>query len=203
MSITGGKGGGKSKYSNQETATQTLDPRLSSTLYDNIGRAQQLAGRAYTPLSGQQIAQYQNPYQEQVIDNTITDWNRGRQIAANGVADKYQRAGAFGGTREAVAQGVAQGEAERTLGSLIANLNAQGFAQALQTAQAENQQANQYPLLLQQLLNQSVGLIPNHGTTNSTGSGVQKGKNWNFGFEYTPQASSMPMPGGLPMPPVG
>lgn len=195
MSISGGKGGSKNKYSNQETATQTLDPKLSGALYDNVARAQQLAGKPYSPLSGQQIGQYQNPYQSQVIDATVADWNQARQGAMNDVSDRYMKAGAFGGGREAVAQGVAMGQADRNLGSLIASLNSQGYSQALGVAQQENAAANQYPLLLQQLLNQSVGLIPNHGTTNSTGSGTQKGTSWHLGFQ-TPQfqAAGTPMP---------
>lgn len=91
----------------------------------------------------------------------------------------------------------------------LANMGGQQLSQALQRAgalstagdaQQQNQQAQldaayqqwllaqQYPVQMQQLLNQTVGLIPKTGTTNTTGSTTQYGGGFNL-------SGTLPIPG--------
>ena len=105
---------------------------------------QSLAGaqQAYDPGS---VQAFMNPYQQQVIDETIRQINRQGQIAQQGLAAQAVRTGAFGGTRE----GVQRAELERNLAeqrnSTIANLLSQGYSQAQAQSMAafEQQQARQ------------------------------------------------------------
>jgi hypothetical protein len=87
------------------------------------GLAQLLA--AQTP----NIAQFQNPFQAQVIDEI----NRQAQQAQNALAARAVRSGAFGGGRE----GVAQAELERARLGQVGLAQAQGFDTALRAAQQQ------------------------------------------------------------------
>lgn len=84
----------------------------------------ELAGMATGPLD---ISQYQNPYQEQVIDAAINDLDRARQIQQTQAQDRAIRSGAFGGSRS----GILESEADRAyfdaVGRTAANLRASGF----------------------------------------------------------------------------
>jgi len=89
----------------------------------------ELAGMATGPLD---IAQYQNPYQEQVIDAAINDLDRARQIQ---IADSQNRAigaGAFGGSRSAILEGDADRGYFDAVGRTTAGLRSQGFDKASQ-----------------------------------------------------------------------
>lgn len=48
------------------------------------------------------LSQYMNPYTENVIQTSLSDIERSRQLAANQSAAAAQRAGAFGGSRQAI-----------------------------------------------------------------------------------------------------
>jgi len=98
-----------------------------------IAQAQELARQAgaYTPgtiASG--MANYQNPYTQQVIDTTLADIDRSRQIANQQGAAQAVRAKAFGGSR----QGVAEAETNRAAMEQAARTAAQLRSQGFQTA---------------------------------------------------------------------
>ena len=91
---------------------------------------------------GPDIDQFLNPYQKNVTDATIADWQD--QTARQAAQMKAQQAkrGAFGSQAD-VASSNFQGDSNRTLATTLANLNAQGFNTALQAGQ------NQQNVLLQ------------------------------------------------------
>jgi len=76
--------------------------------YDPLAGLQQLA-QAPTPTVGQvptllgaDIAAYQSPYQQQVIDVALGDIQRQADIAQQQAQERAIRAGAFGGSRSAL-----------------------------------------------------------------------------------------------------
>jgi hypothetical protein len=81
------------------------------------------------------IAQYMNPYTEQVINAGQADIERQRQMASNQLGAQAQAAGAFGGSRQGVQEGVLAGEALRQAGQLSAQQRQSGFQQAIQSGQ--------------------------------------------------------------------
>lgn len=90
------------------------------------------------------VEQYFNPFQQQVVDATMQDIERQRQMASMGLGQQATAARAFGGSRQGVAEGVLAGEAARTAAQTSANLRSQGYQNALQQAmqqQIQNQQA--------------------------------------------------------------
>lgn len=92
------------------------------------------AGRtALGALSGDPNAarQFMNPYQQQVIDQMNQQFGVQNQMTTNAVNDAATRAGAFGGSRQGVAQGVALADNARTQGMQMAGLLNQGFEGAM------------------------------------------------------------------------
>jgi hypothetical protein len=88
------------------------------------------------------IASYTSPYQQQVIDTTMAEFDRQAQIRANQqAAAALGTPGAFGGGREGVQRAEYQAASDRNRAQTFANLQQQGF----QNAAARRQQdlANQ------------------------------------------------------------
>ena len=78
---------------------------------------------------------YMSPYQQQVIEAGQADIERQRQLASENLAAQAQRAGAFGGSRQAVQEGILAGEALRQAGALSAQQRQQAFETALRSGQ--------------------------------------------------------------------
>ena len=76
--------------------------------------------------------QFMSPYQQEVIDTTLAEFDRQQAIADTAQRDRAIAAGAFGGGRE----GVLAAEAARGAATNRANLQAQLLAQGFQQAQA-------------------------------------------------------------------
>ena len=81
------------------------------------------------------LTQYQNPYQTQVIDQTMSDLDRARQMTMNNTGAQAQSAGAFGGSRH----GIQEAETNRAFADQMARsagqMRQQGFQNAQQQAQ--------------------------------------------------------------------
>ena len=76
--------------------------------------------------------QFMSPYQQEVIDTTLSEFDRQQAIADTALRDRAIQAGAFGGARE----GVMAAESARGAATNRANLQAQLLAQGFQQAQA-------------------------------------------------------------------
>lgn len=90
-------------------------------------------------LAGPNIAQFQNPYTQQVINNTMTDIGNAQQTAMNTLGAQASAAGAFGGSRHGVAEAQTNAAFAKQLADTSANLNMQGFNTALGAAQQQQQ----------------------------------------------------------------
>ena len=95
----------------------------------------------YDPRASGGVAAFMNPYEQQVIDRTMSDLQRASNIARQGEDAQAVGSGAFGGSRQAILQ------AERGRNLLDAQRKAaegirmQGFQQAAQQAQQAFEQA--------------------------------------------------------------
>jgi hypothetical protein len=85
--------------------------------------------------------QFMSPYQQQVIDTTLTEFDKQRQQALAGQQAQAVAGGAFGGAREGVQRAEYGAQTLQDRAALQAQLLQQGFGQAQQAAQtAFNQQ---------------------------------------------------------------
>ncbi len=83
------------------------------------------------------LRQFQDPFQQQVIDAGIEDLNKARQIRNMGISGDAARVGAFGGSREALMRAQSDSDFMRQAGDLSARLRSQGFGRAADMAQQE------------------------------------------------------------------
>ena len=79
--------------------------------------------------------QFMSPYQQQVIDTTLTEFDKQRQQAMAGQNTQAIAAGAFGGAREGVQRAEYGAQTLQDRAALQAQLLQQGFGQAQQAAQ--------------------------------------------------------------------
>ena len=138
----------------------TVNPSMFNMGFERVNAPNMSAAQT----SQADIDRFFNPYTDQVIDTSLADIDRARQMQANQAAAQAQAAGAFGGSRGALMEAEigrnALDQSARTAG----DLRRQGFTQAAQLAQQDvsrRQQANQLnaqQMLQAALANQQAGL---------------------------------------------
>ena len=97
-----------------------------------------IAGLTGAPTSAQ-MQQYMSPYQSQVIDTTLSEFDRQRAIQEKSIADQAIASGAFGGGREGVQRAEFASQSGRDRAALQAQMLQQGFGQAQQARQQDIQ----------------------------------------------------------------
>lgn len=95
----------------------------------------QLTNLGLTPFTGQEIAAFQNPYEQQVVQNTLQDIESQRRMGQLAEGQRAMAARAFGGSRQGVQQALTNEAALRQAATAAANLRQQGYGQAAQLAQ--------------------------------------------------------------------
>ena len=125
------------------------------------------------------IGTYMNPYTQQVIDTSMADLERQRQMQQNQLGAQATQAGAFGGSRQGVAQALTNEAFARQGGQLAAGLRQQGYQTALGAAQADvNRQmqaalANQAAYNAAQQFGQNLGLTAQQANQQAGLQGAQ------------------------------
>ena len=105
------------------------------------GQAQATAGQAGQFVGPNAYQQFMSPYQRDVIDTTLAEFDVQAQKGMPGLAAQAINAGAFGGGREGVQRAEYQQSSDRNRAALQAQLLGQAFGQAQQAAgQAFGQQ---------------------------------------------------------------
>ena len=106
-------------------------------------------------LTGPQAYQpYMSPYQQEVIDTTLAEFDRNQAIQNTAMRDRAIQAGAYGGGREGVMAAESARGSQMNRSNLQAQLLAQGFQQA-QAAAAQDLAAQQGLGQYQQSLGQA------------------------------------------------
>mgnify|MGYP003632093132 FL=1 len=99
---------------------------------------------------------FMSPYQQQIIDTTMADFDRQAIISEQGIGQNAYTAGAFGGARQGVAEAEYQSNSDRNRAAVLAGLYGQGYQQA----QGYRQEAMNNQLGLGALQNQMAGFVP-------------------------------------------
>ena len=116
---------------------------------------------------------YMSPYQKDIIDTTLADYDIQAQKGLPQLAAQAINAGAYGGGREGVQRAEYQSASDRNRASLQAQLLHQGFGQAQNLAQQNI--ANQLQLggAQQSFLGQDVGALSTLGGINQAQNQAQ------------------------------
>lgn len=111
-----------------------------------INAAAQEINNSTTPIwsnamqfSPEAISQYESPYTQQVVQATQNEFNNQNAQQQQQVIGNAISAGAWGGDRSAVAQGIVAGQQALAQAPVIANLENQGYAQALNEFNTQQQ----------------------------------------------------------------
>ena len=148
----------------------TFDPTTGSVT--NIAGGTGIAG--YQPFLNQAqqysgpgaYQQFMSPYQQDVINTTLTEYDRQRQIQQQGLPFQAIQAGAFGGGREGVQRAEFDAQSLQNRAALQAQLLQQGYGQAQQAAGTAFSQQQTLAALQPTLAQTGIQQLGAAGTSN-------------------------------------
>ena len=143
----------------QQIAPETQLQQQARGLAGGLGDYQQYLTQAEQYSGPQAYQQFMSPYQQQVIDTTLSEFDRQRQIAQQQIGAGAVGSGAFGGAREGIQQAEFGAQTLQDRAALQAQLLQQGFGQAQQAAGQAFQQQQGLASLQPQLLGQQIGAM--------------------------------------------
>ena len=129
--------------------------------------AQQLTG-AGTGTGTGSVQEFMSPYQQQVIDSSLAEFDRQKAIQEQGIRDQAVASGAFGGGREGVQLAEFGSNALRDRTALEAGLRQQGFQQAVARRDKSFQDQIGLAGLVPQLQAGDVGTLSQFGGLDRT-----------------------------------
>jgi hypothetical protein len=160
----------------QQAATQaglgqlTFDPTTGAVTGAGAGTGvagyQPFLDQAAAYSGPQAFQQFMSPYQQQVIDTTLAEFDRQTAAGVPQLAANAIQAGAFGGGREGVASAQFASDAAAKRAALQAQLLGQGFTQANQLAQQGFEQQRNLASLQPSLAASGVQQLGAAGTGN-------------------------------------
>ena len=143
----------------QQVAPETQLQQQARGMAGGLGDYQQYLTQAEQYSGPQAYQQFMSPYQQEVIDTTLSEFDRQRQIQQQGIASQAIQAGAFGGAREGVQQAEFGAQSLQDRAALQAQLLQQGFGQAQQAAQTAFTQQQGLASLQPQLVSGQIGAL--------------------------------------------
>ena len=119
----------------QVAAQDQLQKDAQTRALAGLGSFEPFLQQAQASTGPQAFQQFMSPYQQQVIDTTLADFDRQAQAKQQTIRDQAVASGAFGGGREGVALAEYGAASDRNRAALQAGLLQQGFGQAQAAAQ--------------------------------------------------------------------
>ena len=118
----------------QVEGLSTLEQAAKSRAVSGLGSFQPFLNQAQiasgATVSPQIAEQFMSPYQQQVIDTTLEEFDRQRAMQEQRISDQAVASGAFGGGRQGVLESEFRTGSDRDRALLNAQLLQQGFGQA-------------------------------------------------------------------------
>ena len=143
----------------QQVAPETALQQQARGMAGGLGGYQQYLTQAEQYSGPQAFQQFMSPYQQQVIDTTLTEFDQQRQRALAQQQAQAVAGGAFGGAREGVQRAEFGAQTLQDRAALQAQLLQQGFGQAQQQAAQAFQQQQGLASLQPQLLGSQIGAL--------------------------------------------
>ena len=143
----------------QQIAPETQLQQQARGMAGGLGDYQKYLTQAEQYSGPQAYQQFMSPYQQQVIDTTLAEFDKQRQQALAQQQAQAVAGGAFGGAREGVQRAEYGAQTLQDRAALQAQLLQQGFGQAQQAAGQAFQQQQGLASLQPQLLGQQIGAM--------------------------------------------
>jgi len=109
--------------------------------------------------------QFMSPYQQQVIDATMTSFDKQAAMRRRGISDQAVQAGAFGGARHGIAGSEYDAASDLNRAQIEAGLYHQGYGQAQQGAQTAFNQQQQLAQTVPGMYQQDIATLGTVGAT--------------------------------------
>lgn len=122
-------------YGVPQNATTGFQSAIGYTPQQVQATNYQAAQQGTPATAASQMANYQNPYETQVVQQTLRDIGTQAQMGQENLDAQAQRAKAFGGSRHGVAQAEAMKGYTQQMADAAARMRQQGFGTALGAAQ--------------------------------------------------------------------
>ena len=119
----------------QVAAQDRLQQEAQKRAEAGLGSFQPFLDQAQASTGPQAFQQFMSPYQQQVIDTTLAEFDRRAESQEQRIRDQAVASGAFGGGREGVALAEYGAASDRDRAALQAQLLQQGFGQSQAAAQ--------------------------------------------------------------------
>jgi len=154
----------------QVAAQDPLQVQAQQLAQQGIGSYQPFLQAAQQATGPQAYQAYMSPYQQQVIDVSLAEFDRNKSIQEQQIRDQAVASGAFGGGREGVALAEYGKASDLNRAQLQAGLLQQGFGQAQQLAAQQYGQQTGLASLLPGLQSQDVSQLGTLGAINQAQS---------------------------------
>jgi len=159
-----------SGLSPQVAAQDPLQVQAQQLAQQGIGSYQPFLQAAQQATGPQAYQAYMSPYQQQVIDVSLAEFDRNKSIQEQQIRDQAVASGAFGGGREGVALAEYGKASDLNRAQLQAGLLQQGFGQAQALAAQQYGQQTGLASLLPGLQSQDVSQLGTLGAINQAQS---------------------------------
>ena len=173
----------------QVAQQDTLQNLAQIKALQGVGSYQPFLNQAQAATGPQAFQQYMSPYQSQVMEASLAEFDKNAQMQKQGIADKAISSGAFGGAREGVLEAEYQAGSDMKRAQLQAALLNQGFGQAQQAAQQQFQNQQGLAQLVPSLQGKDISTLGSLGALNQaqTQAGLDATREANRMAAYQPQ----------------
>ena len=130
---------------------------------------------------------YMSPYQSDIIDTTLAEYDRQAQMQMPAIANQAIQAGAFGGGREGVQRAEYQSSSDRNRAALQAQLLQTGFGQAQNLASQNFAQQMNLAQASPALVGQQIGALSTLGAQQQAQSQAELGAQQQLAYQQAYQ----------------
>ena len=150
----------------QVAQQDTLQNLAQIKVLQGVGSYEPFLQQAQAATGPQAYQQFMSPYQSQVIDASLAEFDKNAAMQQKQISDQAIASGAFGGGREGVLEAEYQSGSDMKRAQLQAQLLNQGFGQAQQAAQQQFQNQQGLAQLLPSLQGKDISTLGSLGALN-------------------------------------
>ena len=157
-----------SKWAPQVAPQDTLQQQaatLAGQTGKGIGAFEQYLTAAEPYAGPDAYKQFMSPYQQQVIDATMTSFDKQAAMQRRGISDRALQAGAFGGARMGVAESEYDAASDMNRALMESQLLQQGYGQGMAGAQTAFGQQQQLAQTVPGMYQQDIATLGQVGAT--------------------------------------
>jgi len=174
-------------YGSQFVAPQSAIQAEAEALRGGLGGFQSYLTGAAASTGPDAYKSYMSPYQSDIIDTTLAEYDRQAQMQMPAMAANAVAAGAFGGGREGVQRAEYQSASDRNRAALQAQLLQTGFGQAQNLASQNFAQQMNLAQAAPSLVGQQIGALSTLGAQQQAQSQAQLGAQQQLAYQQAYQ----------------